>query len=68
MEKCMYWKTQFNVVAGHSWGTLPQRLQNEWESIDCDNFIIIPSAECTLVDGEPTRCKLTVQALFYFGY
>lgn len=59
-EKCHKWKAQYAVVPGASWGDLPFQLQEEWKSINCDEYLvevkdIVPSSDCTSEKGQPAR-------------
>lgn len=38
-------------MPGASWGSLPTHLQQEWETMDCDSYSIVPSADCTPSTG-----------------
>ena len=35
-EFCLSWKTQYEVIPGVSWGTLPSNLQQKWMLYSCD--------------------------------
>ena len=33
---CRKWKSQYKVQMGRSWGELPEPLQKQWKTVDCD--------------------------------
>lgn len=54
--KCKQWRSTYKVVPGASWGELPANLQEEWKTINCDEFLVerketIPSADCTNINA-----------------
>lgn len=65
--KCRKWKAQHKVVPGVTWGDLPPPLQEEWKSINCDEYLvevkpIVPSFDCTASDGEPLQAHVHGQS------
>lgn len=35
-DDCRKWKSQYKVQMGRSWGELPEPLQKQWKTVDCD--------------------------------
>jgi hypothetical protein len=65
--KCRKWKAEHKVVPGVTWGDLPHPLQEEWKSINCDEYLvevkpIVPSFDCTASDGELLQAHVQGQS------
>ena len=55
--KCREWRTKYKVVPGASWGDLPPNHQEEWKTINCDEYLVevketVPSADCTNINAK----------------
>jgi hypothetical protein len=63
---CGRWKTQYQVVPGSNWGTLPKQEQEYWLILNCDCLLISKgcktSAEQDLLNGSIPK-SITLQGI-----
>ena len=60
-EFCLSWKSQYEVVPGVSWGTLPTNLQQKWMLYSCD-YHLVSNSELSGVASAQEHAELHEQA------